>query len=105
MTILVGVLLVVRSDQLATRVGSWAGRAARKVLRQIDPDAWVRACVDFRGQIATRFRYGFPRSLVGLFGMLATDLVMLVLAFASWACRRGTCHWWTSPSPTCSPIR
>ena len=79
LTILVGVLLVVRSDQLATRVGSWAGRTARKVRRQVDPDAWVRACVDFRDQIASRFRYGFPRSLVGLFGMLATDLAVLTL--------------------------
>ena len=79
LTILVGVLLVVRSDQLAARVGSWAGRTARKVRRQVDPDAWVRACVDFRDQIASRFRYGFPRSLVGLFGMLATDLAVLTL--------------------------
>ena len=79
LTILVGVLLVVRSDQLARRVGSWAGRTARKVRRQVDPDAWVRACVDFRDQIASRFRYGFPRSLVGLFGMLATDLAVLTL--------------------------
>ncbi len=79
LAILVGVLLVVRSDQLAARVGSWAGRTARKVRRQVDPDAWMRACVDFRDHIASRFRYGFPRSLVGLFGMLATDLAVLTL--------------------------
>ncbi len=79
LTILVVVLLVVRSEQLARRIGSFAGRTARRVRRDVDPDAWTRACVDFRDQIASRFRYGFPRSLLGLTGMLVTDLAVLVL--------------------------
>jgi uncharacterized membrane protein YbhN (UPF0104 family) len=79
-SILVGVLLVVRSEQLATRVGSWAGRTAHPVRRRVDPDAWTRACVDFREQIASRFRYGFPRSLLGLCGMLPADLTVLTLS-------------------------
>jgi uncharacterized membrane protein YbhN (UPF0104 family) len=79
LAILVGVLLVVRSERLATGVGSWAARTARKLRRQIEPDVWVQACVDFRDQIASRFRRGFPRSLLGLFGMLAVDLAVLVL--------------------------
>ena len=78
--ILVAVLLVVRSDQLAVRVGSFSGRMARKVRRSVDPDAWVRACVDFRVQISARFRYGFVRSLLALCGMLAADLTVLVLS-------------------------
>jgi len=77
---LVAVLLVVRSDQLAVRVGSFSGRMARKVRRSVDPDAWVRACVDFRVQISARFRYGFVRSLLALCGMLAADLTVLVLS-------------------------
>jgi putative heme transporter len=79
LTILVGVLLVVRSEELAVRVGTLAARAARKVRREVDTEAWVRACVDFRQQIASRFRRGFPRSLLGLFGMLAADLAVLTL--------------------------
>jgi putative heme transporter len=78
--ILVAVLLVVRSDQLAIRVGSFSGRMARKVRPSVDPDAWVRACVDFRVQISARFRYGFVRSLLALCGMLAADLTVLVLS-------------------------
>jgi uncharacterized membrane protein YbhN (UPF0104 family) len=78
--ILVAVLLVVRSDQLAIRVGSFSGRMARKVRPSVDPDAWVRACVDFRVQISARFRYGFIRSLLALCGMLAADLTVLVLS-------------------------
>ncbi len=78
-TILVGVLLVVRSDELASTVGLKAGRIACRVRKQVDPEAWRRSCVDFRDQIASRFRHGFPRSLLGLFGMLAADLAVLVL--------------------------
>ena len=78
--LLVAVLLVVRSDQLAIRVGSFSGRMARKVRTSVDPDAWVRACVDFRVQISARFRYGFVRSLLALCGMLAADLTVLVLS-------------------------
>jgi putative heme transporter len=77
--ILVGVLLVVRSDELASTVGLKAGRIACRVRKQVDPEAWRRSCVDFRDQIASRFRHGFPRSLLGLFGMLAADLAVLVL--------------------------
>jgi uncharacterized membrane protein YbhN (UPF0104 family) len=77
--ILVGVLLVVRSDELASTVGLKAGRIACRVRKQVDPEAWRQNCVDFRDQIASRFRHGFPRSLLGLFGMLAADLAVLVL--------------------------
>jgi putative heme transporter len=80
LALFVGVLLVVRSDDLARWVGWRAGRAARKVRRQVDPDGWVRACVDFRRQVASRFRRGFPRSLLGLTGMLAADLAVLTLS-------------------------
>lgn len=77
--ILVGVLLVVRSDALARAVGTNGGRIARRVRRTVDPDAWAEACIRFRGDVATRFRYGFPRSLLALAGMLAVDLVLLVM--------------------------
>ncbi len=77
--ILVGLLLVVRSDALARSVGVVAGRAARRVRRTVDPGAWAEACVGFRGDVAARFRYGFPRSLLALVAMLVVDLTMLVL--------------------------
>jgi len=78
-TILVGVLFIVRSDPLARRVGAAAARSVRRVRKGVDPDAWVRACLGFRRDIAARFRYGFPRSLVALVGMLVADLAILAL--------------------------
>lgn len=77
--IVVGVLLVVRSDALAGRAGRRAARLAGRVGRTADPERWAVACVQFRRDIAERFRRGFPRSLMALGGMLLTDLAMLVL--------------------------
>ena len=78
-TILVGVLFVVRSDALARRVGTTAARLVRRVRKDVDPEAWAQACLGFRRDISARFRYGFPRSLVALVGMLVADLAILAL--------------------------
>ena len=77
--ILIGVLLVVRSEGLAERVGRTAAGLAGRVRKGVDPQAWARACVQFRHDIAERFRRGFPRALLVLSGMLAVDLALLVL--------------------------
>jgi uncharacterized membrane protein YbhN (UPF0104 family) len=77
--ILVGMLLVVRSEGLAVRLGRTAAAAASRVRQGIDADAWARACVEFRTDIADRFRFGFPRALLVLCGMLAVDLTLLVM--------------------------
>ncbi|WP_244929376.1 hypothetical protein [Nocardioides sp. W7] len=80
LAILAGVLLVVRSEQLALAVGGGAGRVVRRIGREVDPEAWARACAEFRGEIVARFRRGFPQSLVALTGMLVADLALLVLS-------------------------
>jgi len=79
-SILVGVLLVVRSEGLARSTGSTAARIAGRVRPSLDTQSWADACVDFRLNIDSRFRTGFPRSLVALCGMLVADLALLVLA-------------------------
>lgn len=79
LAILVGLLLVVRSDGLARSAGAGAGRVARRIRSTVDPDAWADACQRFRHDVNERFRWGFPRSLFGLSGMLVADLGMLVL--------------------------
>jgi uncharacterized membrane protein YbhN (UPF0104 family) len=77
--ILVGVALVLRSDALARTVGSRSARVVGRFRRGVDPERWAQGCVDFRGHVSHRFRYGFPRSLAGMAGMLAVDLALLVL--------------------------
>jgi hypothetical protein len=77
--ILAGVLLVLHSDSLAHTVGLRGGRFVRRFRRSVDPEAWAQGCTAFRGHVAARFRYGFPRSLAGVIAMLAVDLTVLIL--------------------------
>ncbi len=77
--LLVGVLLVVRSDGLARWVGTRAARWVGRVRRQVDPEAWAESCVAFRRDIADRFYGAFPPSLLSQAVMLTVELVMLVL--------------------------
>ena len=78
-TIMVGVLFVLRSDALARRVGTPAARLVRRVRKDVDGEARAQACLGFRSHISARFRYGFPRSLAALVGMLVADLAILAL--------------------------
>ncbi|WP_147917018.1 hypothetical protein [Ruania zhangjianzhongii] len=78
--LLAGVLLLVRTDSWAAWWGRTAGRMVRRVRSSVDPEAWARACVQFRGAIAARFGYGFPRSLAVLVLMLAADMMILFCA-------------------------
>ncbi len=75
----VGVLLVVRSDALARRVGTGTGGLVRRVRRHVDPDRWAESCASFRGDIADRFYRAFPGSLLSQVAMIAVDLSMVVL--------------------------
>lgn len=77
--IVAGVLMVLHTDALARTVGARSARVVRRVRPSVDPEAWAEGCVRFRSHIASRFRYGFPRSLLGMAGMLAADLALLVL--------------------------
>jgi uncharacterized membrane protein YbhN (UPF0104 family) len=79
-TIFVGLMLVVRSEPLARRVGTTGGRAASRFRKTVDPEAWAAACVQFRLDVAARFRHGFPRSLLALSAMLVVDLCLLLMS-------------------------
>lgn len=78
--IFVGLMLVIRSEALARKVGTTAGRAATRVRKNVDPETWATACVQFRVDVAARFRHGFPRSLLALSAMLVVDLTLLVMS-------------------------
>jgi putative heme transporter len=78
--IFVGLMLVLRSEPLARRVGTTGGRLASRFRASVDPEAWAAACVQFRIDVAARFRRGFPRSLLALSAMLVVDLSMLVMS-------------------------
>ncbi|WP_017933065.1 lysylphosphatidylglycerol synthase domain-containing protein [Nocardioides sp. Iso805N] len=77
-TMVVVLMLVMRSEALAGTIGRRAGRVARR-FRDVDPEAWAQRCIRFREDVAARFRYGFPRSLMSLSAMLLVDATMLIL--------------------------
>ena len=79
LAILAGILLVLRSEALARTVGTRAGQVVRRVGRDVDPEAWAGACLTFRADISATFRRGFPSSLLAYCGMLATDILVLLL--------------------------
>lgn len=78
-TILVTVLMVVRSDRLARTVGTRAGLIVRRFRRTVDPDRWADACQSFRADIAERFHSGFPLAVLSQVGMIVVDLAALTL--------------------------
>jgi hypothetical protein len=53
-TIFVSLMLVVRSEPLARKVGTTGGRAASRFRKTVDPEAWAAACVQFRLDVAAR---------------------------------------------------
>jgi uncharacterized membrane protein YbhN (UPF0104 family) len=77
--ILVGIMLVLRSEGLARTIGTNAGRLVRRVRRAVDPEAWAQACLTFRSDISATFHRGFPRSMLALTGMVVTDVLVLLL--------------------------
>lgn len=87
--IFVGLMLVVRSEALARKVGTTGGRVAHRVRKTVDPEAWAAACVQFRVDVAARFRRGFPRSVLALSAMLVVDLTMLLMALRFVGLERG----------------
>ena len=77
--ILVAILLILRSELLARTIGTGAGRIAHRVRRKVDPEGWAQACLTFRADISATFKRGFPRSMLALVGMVATDILVLLL--------------------------
>lgn len=78
--LVIGVLLVVRAESQAERIGRLAGRAARTVRRGVDPEGWAGAFVTFQQNIAGGFSTRFPRALLATFAMMGVDMLLLTLA-------------------------
>jgi putative heme transporter len=78
--ILIGLLLVVRGDGLASLVGRVAGRVVKRFRATVDPDSWAASVVAFRGRMAGNVRAGLGRSMVALVAMVLADGTVLLLS-------------------------
>lgn len=72
-------VLVLRSDGFAARIGRTAGRCAAVFQRSVDPDAWADYLVRLRATTSDALRRGLAPSLLALIGMVLADAsIMLV---------------------------
>ncbi len=80
LTLGVLVVLGLRQEAFARRLGHLAGRAATRVRSSVDPDRWATTVVDFRGRMQGTFAAGFPRAAAGLVALVVADATVLLLA-------------------------
>lgn len=78
--IAVVVVLGLRSEAFARRLGHLAGTLVSKVRRSVRPARWVDATVQFRLDMLDTFTSGFPRSAFALIGLVFADATVLLLA-------------------------
>jgi hypothetical protein len=78
--IVVVVVLSLRSEAFARKLGHVSGRLVKKVRRSVQPERWVDATVQFRLDMMDTFASGFPRSAFALVGLVFADATVLLLA-------------------------
>lgn len=74
------VVLGLRSEELAARIGRSGGALASKVRKSVDPEAWADWVVAFRAQVQHIFAAGFARSATALVLLVLTDATILLFA-------------------------
>jgi uncharacterized membrane protein YbhN (UPF0104 family) len=72
--------MAVRDPSAAERIGTGAGRSVQRFRSSVEPAAWGARTLDFRGHIADRFPYAFPRSLGMLVAMTLVDASTVLLS-------------------------
>ena len=79
-TIVLLIVLGLRSESFAHRTGLLAGQLASRVKKSIDPETWAASIVQFRLDMQDTFAAGFPRSAFGLVCLVLTDATILLLS-------------------------
>jgi len=80
LVILVALVSLSRGDRLARLIGLIAGRVASRFRHEVEPEAWSRAVVEFRGRVGDRVRTGITPSLLALTVMVLAESLLLVTA-------------------------
>ena len=78
--LLVGLVLLLRSDATAARIGRLAARLVRRVRRDVDEQVWADYLVGLRETTADSLRRGLLPSMVALVGMVLADATILLVA-------------------------
>jgi hypothetical protein len=78
--ILVALVSLSRGDRLARIIGLAAGRVAARFRHEVEPEAWSRSVVEFRGRVGDRVRTGITPSLLALAVMVLAESLLLISA-------------------------
>lgn len=78
--VLVGLVLVLRSDGLAAWLGRNAGRIVAPFRRSVDPGEWAAYLVRLRATTADSLRRGLLPSMLALVGMVLADASITLVA-------------------------
>jgi putative heme transporter len=92
--IIITLLLVLRADNLAALLGRSAARVVARFRSNTDQTAWSNAAVDFRGRTAGTVRDGLAVSMLGMFGMVLADVMILALALRFAGVSSEGLPWW-----------
>ena len=80
LAILVALVSLSRGDRLARIIGLTAGRVASRFRHEVEPEAWSRSVVEFRGRVGDRVRTGVTPSLLALTGMVLAESLLVIIA-------------------------
>ncbi len=77
--LIVGVLLVHRSQEWAASLGRLFGKTVRIIRRRTDPEKWAETMRGFQADMATDLSRRFPRAVLVSYAVVLIDLLMLVI--------------------------
>ncbi len=80
LVILVALVSLSRGDRLARIIGLTAGRVASRFRHEVEPEAWSRSVIEFRGRVGDRVRTGITPSLLALTVMVLAEALLLITA-------------------------
>lgn len=75
-----GVVVIVRAESRAARIGRTLGTAVHRVKRTVDPESWAVSFRSFQHNIADGFGKKFPQALIATLAMILVDLAMLTMS-------------------------
>ncbi len=78
--IIVGLLLILRSDTWAALLGRFAARVVSKMRANVDPEEWAEAVVDFRRRVSSVLNKNLFPALAGMVSGIVVDGLILLTA-------------------------
>lgn len=91
--IITALVLVLRSDEGAARVGRAGARLATAARASVDADAWIEAVVDFRRRISAVLRRQLLPALAGMLAAILVDGTIVLVSVRAVGVDAATLPW------------